>query len=225
MIHILYRHTSNASGLGKSRPHWFSYENSLNSILKSVEGDSNVTFHLMYDGEYTGSDNRINHVVNFKGGSDWASYVYTWNYAKDLNLEDNDLVYLAENDYAFVPGWSYKLQELFNTYDDLDYVTLYDHPDFYNPYHYPGLTTVIFPAKTQHWKTVPSSTGSVIMNKKVLHEDFDVHVSNPSDRGRFEHLSATKGRSVLAPIPSLSTHCEIEWLAPVINWETISKNI
>jgi hypothetical protein len=90
MIHILYRHTSNASGLGKSRPHWFSYENSLNSILKSVEGDSNVTFHLMYDGEYTGSDSRINHVVNFKGGSDWASYVYTWNYAKDLNLEDND---------------------------------------------------------------------------------------------------------------------------------------
>jgi hypothetical protein len=78
--------------------------------------------------------------------------------------------------------------------------------------------------KTHHWKTVPSSTGSIIISKRILNEDFDIHTSNPSDRGRFEFLSATKGRNVLAPIPSLTTHCEVEWLAPVIDWETIYKN-
>jgi hypothetical protein len=34
MIHILYRHTENISGRGKNRPEWFSYEKSLNNLLK-----------------------------------------------------------------------------------------------------------------------------------------------------------------------------------------------
>ena len=223
MIHVLYRHTSNVSGMGKNRPHWFSYEKSLNNILSTIEGLDFVKFHLMFDGECNITDSRIHHIEAFKGGSDWTSYCYTWNYAKNLNLEDNDIVYIAENDYAFVQGWPHKVKELFSTYEGIDYVTLYDHPDFYNQNNYPGLTSYILPAKTHHWKTVPSSTGSIIMSKRILNEAFDIHISNPSDRGRFEYMSKHKGRSVLAPIPSLSTHCETEWLAPVIEWEKIYK--
>jgi hypothetical protein len=222
MIHILYRHT-NHSGFGKNRPSWFSYEKSLNNILSTIDGLDFVKFHLMFDGDCQINDSRIHCTEVFKGGSDWASYLYTWNYAKNLNLNDDDIVYFAENDYAFRPEWPFKAKELFSTYEDIDYVTLYDHPDFYNPNHYPGLTSYILPTKTHHWKTVPSSTGSVLVSKRIINEDFDIHTSNPSDRGRFEHLSAYKGRSVLAPIPSLSTHCEVEWLAPVIDWEKIYK--
>lgn len=224
MIHIIYRHTSNASGIGKNRPHWFSYDKSLNNILLTIEGINFVKFHLLYDGEYKGNDPRIHYIENFQGGSDWISYVYAWNYAKTLTLEDNDLIYFVENDYAFMPNWPYKIQELFSTYEELDYVTPYDHPDFYNPNNYPGLMAYMFTTKTHHWKTVPSSTGSIIVTKRILNEDFDIHTTTPSDRGRFEFLQVNKGRNVLAPIPSLTTHCEIEWLAPTIDWETIYKN-
>jgi hypothetical protein len=224
MIHVIYRHTSNASGFGKNRPAWFSYEKSLNNILSTIEGLDFVKFHLLYDGVFTGKDDRIHCHTNFSGGSDWNSYVYAWNYAKSLPLTDTDLIYFVENDYAFTPEWPYKVQELFNTYEGLDYVTPYDHPDFYNPNNYPGLMACVFVTKTHHWKTVPSSTGSIIVTKRILNEDFDIHTTTPSDRGRFEFLSASRGRNVLAPIPSLTTHCEVEWLAPIIDWETIYKN-
>ena len=44
MIHIIYRHTSNASGIGKNRPYWFSYEKSLNNILSTIDGLDFVRF-------------------------------------------------------------------------------------------------------------------------------------------------------------------------------------
>jgi hypothetical protein len=225
MIHVLYRHTSNASGFGKNRPSWFSYENSLNNILDSIKGDNNVVFHLLYDGQCNIEDSRINHISNFNGGSDWASFVYAWHYAKNLNIEDNDLIYIAENDYAFVPGWSYKLQELFDTYDDLDYVTLYDHADKYNHDMYPNLSTYIYTTKSHHWRWVPNTTASIIFGKRILNEDFELHITNNSDFHRFEFLRKERQRNVLSPIPSLSTHCEIEWLAPIVDWEKIVNNI
>ena len=218
-IHILYRHTSNISGIGKQRPTWFSYDKSLNNILSSIEGCDFVKFYLLYDGIFLGDDKRIDIVENFYGGSDWNSYVYAWNYAKNLNINDEDLIFLAENDYAFVKGWPYKVKEVFETYDNIDYLTLYDHPDFYNPSNYPELTSFVFPSKTHHWKTVPSSTGSIIFGKRILNEDFDIHTSNSSDRGRFNELKIFRYRNVMAPIPSLSTHCETAWLAPIIDWE------
>lgn len=224
MIHILYRHTSNASGLGKNRPHWFSFERSLNNILSTIDGLDFVKFHLIYDGQYQGNDPRIHYVENFQGNSEWLSYVHTWNYAKKLNLSDNDIVYLAENDYAFVPGWPQKVIELYNTYDDLDYVTLYDCPDKYDQRAYPGLSTHLFLTKTHHWRLVPSTTGSIIFNKRILDEDFEIQTTYPSDFYRFELLRNNKQRSVLSPITSLATHCEVEWLAPIIDWETLSKN-
>ena len=223
MIHILYRHTSNVSGFGKNRPHWFSYENSLNNILTSINGDPNTTFHLLYDGKCSIEDSRIDNIISFDGGSDWNSYLFAWNYAKQLNIEDNDIIYIAENDYAFVPGWSYKLQELFDVFDELDYVTLYDHNDKYNPNVYPNLSTYLFVTKNHHWRTVPNTTGSIIFTKRILDEDFDIHTSNPSDFRRFEFLRNNRQRNILSPVPSLATHCEIEYLAPVVNWELIIK--
>lgn len=221
MIHVLYRHTSNYSGLGKHRPEWFTYEKCLESMLSSIEGLDFVKFHLLYDGSPQFTDSRIDYIESFKGGSDWASYVYTWNYAKQLELKEEDLVFFAENDYIFLKGWAEAVQNLFQTYVGIDYVTLYDHPHFYNQEAYPGLMTMIFPTSDHHWKTVPSSTGSVICGKRIINEDWDVHTSNPSDKGRFEYLGDLRKRCILAPIPTFSTHCEVEWLAPVINWNEI----
>lgn len=221
MIHVLYRDTSRPSGYGKTRPSWFSFERCLESMLSSIEGLDFITFHLIYDGYYESTDPRIHNVINFTGNSDWNSYVYAWNYAKNLDMKEDDLVFFAENDYVFIKNWPHKVQELFNMYSNIDYVTLYDHPHFYNQNDYPGLMAYMFPTKTHHWKTVPSSTGSIITNKKILDIDLDIHTTEASDRRRFEYLGNQRKRSILAPIPSLSTHCEVEWLAPAIDWETI----
>jgi len=221
MIHILYRHTEHASGFGKNRPDWFSYEQSLNNILKSIEGIDFVKFHLLYDGTFTSNDSRIDYIENFVGGSDWSSYLYALNYAKKLDLKDNDLIYIAENDYAFVQGWPHKIKELYDTYDELHYVTLYDHPDKYNQNVYPGLQAYLVTTKSHHWRITPSTTGSVIFSKEILDEDFDIQTSDPSDFRRFQKLTLEKNRHVLSPIPSLATHCEIEHLAPAIDWKTL----
>jgi hypothetical protein len=220
MIHILYRHTENVSGFGKNRPSWFSYEQSLNNILKSIKGIDFVKFHLLYDGTFKGNDSRIDYIENFVGGSDWSSYLYALNYAKKLDLKDDDLIYIAENDYAFVYGWPIKIKQLFETYDGLEYVALYDHPDKYNQQIYPNLGTYLLVTANHHWRLTPSTTGSVIFSKKILDEDFDIQTSDPSDFRRFQTLVQVKNRNVLSPIPSLATHCEVEHLAPTINWET-----
>ncbi len=221
MIHILYRHTSNASGLGKNRPYWFSYDKSLNNILTTIEGLDFVKFHLLLDGDYAPVDPRIHHTQIFTAGSDCNSYFYAWNYAKKLNIGDKDLIYIAENDYVHVPGWAYKVLELFESYNGLDYVSLYDHNDKYNSTMYPDLVTYMFLTKTHHWRWVPNTTGSVIFGKRILEEDFDTHSTNCSDFNRYEFLRENRNRTILSPIPSLATHCEVEWLAPIINWEQI----
>jgi hypothetical protein len=215
MIHILYRHTQNSSGFGKNRPEWFSFDKSLDSILSSVENDDNIHFHLLYDGECNIKDDRINTIINFSGGSDWNSYIFAWNYAKQINIEDNDLVYIAENDYIHIKGWASKVLDLFKKYDLIDYVSLYDHPDKYD------LSTYILLTKDHHWRMTPSTCGSVIFGKQILNEDIDIHTTNPSDHGRFTFLRSNRQRNIITPIPSLSTHCENEWLAPIIEWNKI----
>jgi len=48
-------------------------------------------------------------------------------------------------------------------------------------------------------------------------------VEGPGDYHKFIWLGQNKKRNVISPIPSLSTHCETEWLATTVDWEKISK--
>lgn len=140
-IHILYRHTDNlaACGVGKNRPNWFSFNSCLDNILTTIEGIDFIKFHLIYDGEYKGNDSRIHYVKEIKEKSGMGAWLKSWDYAKTLDLSDDDLIYHLENDYIHVHGWPYKVKELYETYNNLSYITLYDHPHFYDTAAYPGL--------------------------------------------------------------------------------------
>lgn len=227
MIYILYRDTGNITGWGKKRPSWYKFRLGIESLISTIEGNSNVELHILYDlgkGEKEfpwEMHPRMDKIVTFKGGSDWNSYVYAWNYAKTLDMKENDLIFLAENDYVFAKGWADKVLELFSYYNNIDYVSLYDHPDKYNMEIYPNLSTYLFVTKTHHWRTVPSTTGSIIFGSRILKEDFELHTTNPSDRDRGMILTGTRLRNILSPVPSLSTHCETDYLSPTINWENI----
>jgi hypothetical protein len=73
---------------------------------------------------------------------------------------------------------------------------------------------------------------------RTLKEDrpvFDKHVKTrrvPNDRELFRHLQALgqhadrqPARTLLGAIPSLATHCELPWIAPVVDWDRLAKAI
>lgn len=226
-INILYRHYNVEGTDAKERPDWFSYEKCLINLLESITDKKDVYIYVMMDGEPT--DNFINKysdqvtIKTIQAGSDQASFLKTYEYAKELSQDckDTDLFYFLENDYLHIKGWDKKVRELFSTYRDLNYVSLYDHNDKYFLPQYDDLVSKIFTTQTHHWRTTPSTCGTYIVDKKILLADYDVPFEIPGDHFKFLHLNQTRGRFVITPIPGLATHCMEYLLSPTINWEQI----
>jgi hypothetical protein len=222
-IHIFYRHYSGADTSSKHlyRPEGFSYEKSFKSLWDTIKGYPNVRLTVMMDGskQSTFLEKYDVDVYEFEGGSDNASFFETVRYAKSKNIGDNDLVYFLENDYLHVNGWVDKVIDLFSTFSGLSYVSLYDHNDKYFLSMYEDLVSKIITTKTHHWRTTPSTCGSFIIPKQILEEDFDILSTMVGDHNKFLWLNKNRERSVITPIPGLSTHCMIGLMSPTIDWK------
>jgi hypothetical protein len=222
-IHIFYRHynTTTPSLSPLHRPEGFSYEKSFKSLLDSIKGYPNIRLTVMMDGnkQDTFLEKYDVDVYEFKGGSDSASFFETVRYAKAKNMGDNDLVYFLENDYLHMPGWVEKVIDLFSTFSGLSYVSLYDHNDKYFLSMYENLVSKIITTKTHHWRTTPSTCGSFIISKQILDEDFDILSTMVGDHNKFLWLNQNRERSVITPIPGLSTHCMVGLMSPTIDWK------
>lgn len=226
-INIFYSHY-NVEGRGnKTRPSWFDYEACFVNLLKTTN-DHDVKIHLIMDGLV--KDNWISKYGNryvpyeIAGGNmvDVTKNVYS--IARQQNINDNDLVYILENDYLHLPGWVDKVINLYQTFEGLSYVSLYDHNDKYFLPMYEELTSKIFTSTDHHWRTTPSTCGSYITTKKIFDEDYDDHtgVTVPiGDHHKWLHLTDAKHRFVITPIPGLSTHCMEGLLSPTIDWSVI----
>lgn len=224
-IHIFYR-TYNAKENYSIRPPWFSYERCFINLLDTIYGYSNIKLHVMCD-ESSGSEaSIIKHsptIINkIHAGSDFKSFQLTCEYIKTLNLEENDLIYFLENDYLHVYGWQDKVFDLYNSFSGVDYVSLYDHADKYSSM-YIGLQSIIMTTDSHHWRSTPSTCGSFILTKKLFDEDYDTLHDMQGDHNKFLWLNHNKSRTILSPIPGLSTHCMNGLLSPCINWKEISK--
>ena len=141
------------------------------------------------------------------------------------DIQQDDLIYFLENDYLHVPGWIYKIFELFQRYDGLDYVSLYDHNDKYFLPMYDNLVSKIVTTETHHWRTTPSTCGSFVVSKQTFDQDYDILSSMVGDHNKWLWLNQHRNRSVLSPIPGLSTHCMGSLLSPTIPWENINLSI
>jgi hypothetical protein len=227
-IHIFYRHYDIEGTDNKFRPHWFNFEKCFVNLLDTIQG-KNVDLHLIMDGSIDNNfikkykDKYTLHSV--KVGSDYGSYLETYKYIKTLNINDNDLIYFLENDYLHVEGWVEKIVDLFSTYDNLNYVSLYDHGDKYFHPNYDNLVSKIFVSNTHHWRTMISTCGSYVISKKIFEEDEDINTGGPGDHDKFLHLSEIRNRFVLTPVPGLSTHCMEFLLSPTIDWKKINNEI
>lgn len=225
-IHIFYRHYNIEGSDQRNRPYWFNFEKCFINLLNTIEG-KNVDLHLIMDGDIENNfvkkyKNKFTlHTIEAK--SDQISFWKTWEIAKQTLISDKDLIYFLENDYLHIDSWVDKVIDLFSSYNNLNYVSLYDHNDKYFLLMYEDLVSKIFTSETHHWRTTPSTCGSFIIPKYIFNEDYNEHTTISGDHNKFLHLSQIKNRFVLTPIPGLSTHCMEGLLSPTINWTEINK--
>jgi hypothetical protein len=221
-IHIFYRQY-NILGSQKGRPKFFDFEKCFVNLLNTIEG-KNVDLHVVMDGRPETNfvnkyKDKVTQFHQIEAGKDQVSFFKTWEIAKNIETEDNDLIYFLENDYIHVDGWVDKIIELFSTYNLPHYVSLYDNKDKYLLPMYDDLVSKIFITENHHWRTTASACGSFIVNKELFNLDYDINTSVEGDHNKFMLLNEQRNRMVITPIPGLSTHCVEGLMSPTINWE------
>jgi hypothetical protein len=158
----------------------------------------------------------------------------TFNLALDmaLELDDDEVVYFVENDYLHLDGSDTILLEGIEL-DSVSFVSLYDHPDKYicsnvggNPFIQDGgEQTKVYLTNSIHWKITNSTTMTFASKVRTL-RDAEVILrkftsgTHPNDFPMFIALGK-RGKHLITPIPSYSTHGETQWLSPLVDWSIV----
>ena len=228
-LHIFYSHYNVAgAGVLGYRPHWFDYEACFTNLLNTIDG-TDIVLHVVMDGRI--DDNWISRykhryisheIITDHTMDSITKQVYA--VVKSTPLNDNDLIYILENDYVHVYGWVDKIFELFTSYTNLSYVGLYDHNDKYDNRLYGDLVSKIFTTPSHHWRTTVSTCGSYITTRRIFLEDYSVHIGVDipvGDHHKWVYLNQTRNRFLITPVPGLSTHCVETLTSPCIDWKAI----
>jgi hypothetical protein len=162
------------------------------------------------------------------------------------NFSEN--VYFSEDDYFYTPK-SFKEMLKFLKIRKADFITPYDHPDYYilNIHNYPKESIKI---GKYLWRTVGSTCCTFLTTKKILEETRNIleKYRYISDAPMWFALTKKRiffgpkfwkfnlaiwyiwkqllfGRKYLlwAPSPSIATHMEKAFLAPKVNWNKYIK--
>lgn len=170
-------------------------------------------------------------VIPIDGGSSAQGFKAVVDTACELPA--GEFVYLVEDDFWHL---DHSRMVLLEGLQRADYVTLYDHPDKYipsirggNPFidEDGGEDTKVILTPSSHWKLTNSTTCTFATSAGVLRHDYPIWQkwcfanptqTHPNDFQAFLELRET-GRSLISPIPALSTHCEPDWTAPLIDWK------
>ena len=225
----------------KTRPEWFSYEVCLNNILYSViNSNSNFEIHftLWYDAvdateinltestqKLTPQLNNLGHTFqiitgDFKSGANSAKQLLEF-LNQNKEFSDDDLIYVCENDYLHQIDWIKKVDELYTSQIEFDYVSLYDHRDNYTlPIHQEFNVKFHY---TEHniWRTGFSTCFSKISTLGVIKRDLSI-LLNYDDFLCFSLLKLFN-RKLLISIPGLSTHAMTNFQSPAVNWDLIAQ--
>lgn len=175
-------------------------------------------------------------VVRSSGGNSAGGFRVVFEEA--LKLDDDELVYFMEDDYAHLPD---SRKVLLEGLERSHYVTLYNHPDKYIPASKGGNpfidddaaeATKVFVTDSSYWMMTNSTTMTFATHVKILREDEEVwrkftEGSYPQDMKIFLELRK-KGRTLVQPIPTKATHCEPQWAAHlhgtgVTDWNEVLK--
>jgi hypothetical protein len=84
--------------------------------------------------------------------------------------DDADLCYVGEDDYFFLPDCFPRIHELFRTHPDIEFVTPYDHLEYYVSAHQEMSHDVLPDPGLPVWRTVPSTTCSFLARSPALRD-------------------------------------------------------
>lgn len=133
-----------------------------------------------------------------------------------LSQRDAEFVYLAEDDYLYLPGQFPLMLNFLRERQDADFVTPYDHPDCYllQVHHEPKWVTIF---EGHHWRTAASTCLTFLTRKSTLARYewvFRTYTRRNDDFSLW--LSLTK-RRVLRPLAFFARR-EFYWKAQMKSW-------
>jgi hypothetical protein len=125
--------------------------------------------------------------------------------------EDDELVYMVEDDYLHLPIAPKLLEEGIKR---AEYVTLYDHPDKYTRYYDGGETSKVIKTASSHWRYTASTCMTFGTKIKTLREDFPVWKEfiggeRPEDHKIFTKLWEDYRRRLTVCIPGVACHVDL----------------
>jgi hypothetical protein len=150
-----------------------------------------------------------------------------------------DTFYVSEDDCPCRPAALVALVDAMVTLEGADDLTLYDHPDLYtrSDDRCPPGGDPIRLSSTSHWRSGESTCMTFGGRREALRQDAPIHrrdsrAAVPRDRriwhetrGLGRYLWRFPKRSLLAPLPSLATHLEPDYLAPFVDWEGVARSM
>ena len=212
------------------RPSWFNkikvFENFKNTLNPDL-----INYTIVYDEFYGSIDKTFlakeKNVEIINCGSECDSFLQTLDIIQSRNFEDEQIVYLLEDDYLHRPGWCDIMLEGFEI--NSHYLTLYDFDFFIAK----GWLCEIFTTPSSHWRAVPATTQSFACRYKTLIEDLKIHQKHSingvkeeegfhfsKDYDKFWELQKQE-RYLISPMPGWSTHCDENHISPIIDWKKV----
>ena len=224
-IHIFVRHTNKSVDRKKDvKPEWFSFQKCFDSLITD-----NVDITVCLDGklENHNVDFRGKEVIEFVGGSDHASFDFLLETVVAKDLDADTIVYLVEDDYMHRPDWDLVMMDVFESFN-VDYVTLYDHPDKYFLPMYETLQSNLLVSKLSHWRSTPSTCNTYAGKMVTFKKHWDIHklycrsdvTHDGYDHTKFTHLW-NEGSNLISCVPGYSTHCENQFVSPLVDWGSL----
>jgi hypothetical protein len=145
-----------------------------------------------------------------------------------LSLQtDADLVYFAEDDYLYLPGSIDQAVSFFRQHTDVDFATLYDHPDYHTlQIHRLGKKTNRTTGE-YCWKTVSATCLTFMSRRTILQESawvFRTYRKGNSDLGAWIALTK-KGVFDLRAIPAGLSDGRFCFASYLFAWGYAAKQI
>jgi len=217
----------------RKRPKWFNkikvFENFKNTLNPDL-----ANYTIVYDEFYGGIDktflSKEKNVEVIKCGSETDSFLSTLDIIQSRNFDDDTIIYFLEDDYLHRPGWCDILLQGFTI--GSHYVTLYDFDFFIAK----GYLCEIFITPGSHWRAVPATSNTFACKYKTLKEDLEIHKKYSingvkekegfhfsKDYDKFWELQKQQ-RYLISSIPGWSTHCDLNHLSPIIDWEKLMND-
>jgi hypothetical protein len=113
-----------------------------------------------------------------------------------LNQEFSDTIYFAEDDYYYLDN-SFQLMLEFMQSGNVDFITPYDHPDYYNIGFHNYKSEIKF--HNHHWRSTISTTMTFMTTKNILQKTkkvFESYLKNNSDASLWASISGNQFRNL-----------------------------